>query len=725
MKEEQGSLPEGPKVSSRLTRSLIYLLPLVLLFAALFYLHSRAIQQSEEYVGTLLIFDRVFDLALAIILMAIAFATGRALCRRLHIDFDSVAEEISFAVMPGVGIMGLGVLLLGFMGLLSLIPVTLLLLLLTGLAYREVPRLFGAIKELCVAATRTRWRIILSLLFLALAVNLLLRAATPIHSFDEAIYHLSVTKRFAEQHRVYPLTDNWAGNGPFLIQMIYAICLLAKADIAAKIFSLVLALLCALSLYGFCKRFLSHQAGIIAMFAFFGAGMVVEVAVTARTDVSLAFVLFLATYAMMTYFESGKTSWLYTSAMLSGFAMGVKYTAAIWILLLAFMYLVEGFLRKTTNFPGLLKRGLVYAVITMAVASPWLLKNALWFHNPIYPFVTGEVAEFSTKGIRLFNTEDDAKLAQFYELAKATDPGLADFRKREMEKQAGERVARQPLKVWEYFTKPNSYNMAEEYHYPNYLFLVAPLALLFFRRRWVMWLSFLCLAFFLAVTTTSWIGRILLPVYPPLTIICALLLSEFIEWGRRIDWQKFSPPIPAYITVGILAITIGLVSYRNLAQAQKERAPEFVLGKISRRDFMLGQFYYPPLDFINHQLPKDARVMMVGAQMSYDLERDYVAEVNWDSTDWRRLLIRNSSFKEVSDDLKQRGITHILFSDSLFKWVALMGRGNYPNVSGGMPQSGPDYQIQLRNWTTMDIFSRQFLETVYTDQMGFIVYRVK
>jgi hypothetical protein len=249
--------------------------------------------------------------------------------------------------------------------------------------------------------------------------------------------------------------------------------------------------------------------------------------------------------------------------------------------------------------------------------------------------------------------------------------------------------------------------------------------LLFFKRRWLMWLAFLCLAFFLAATSTSWIGRILLPIYPPMTIISAFLLGEFIEWGRRRDWQKFSLPIPAFITAGILVLTIGSVAYRSLVLAKKVRALDFVSGNISRRNFMLNQFYYPPLDFMNHQLPKDARVMMVGAQMSYGLEREYVAEVNWDSTDWRRLLVRNRTFNEVSEDLKRQGITHILFSDSLFKWVALMGRKNYPNVSGGLPQAGPDYETQLRNWTTMDIFSRNFLETVYTDHMGFIIYRVK
>jgi hypothetical protein len=373
----------------------------------------------------------------------------------------------------------------------------------------------------------------------------------------------------------------------------------------------------------------------------------------------------------------------------------------------------------------MLKRGIVYAAIAAALASPWFIKNAVWFHNPIYPFVTGEVAEFKSSGTRFFNAEDEAKLEVIYEAARATDPGLAVLRKQQLERSAGERIERYPLKVWEYFTRPDIYNMAEENHYPNYLFLISPLILLFFKRRWLMWLAAFSVIFFLAVTSTSWVGRILLPVYPALTIICSFLLSELIEWGKKNGLQKFWIPILALLTISIVTIMVGYSGYLSFKQAQKERAFDFISGNISRRNFMLSQFYYPPLDYINHQLPKDARVMMVGAQMSYGLERDYIAEVNWDSTDWRRLLVRSQSFEDVSQDLKRQGITHILFTDSLFKWVALMGRDNYPNVSGPLPQTGPDYQTQLRNWTTMDIFSRNFLESVYTDQMGYILYKVK
>ncbi|MEW6126582.1 MAG: glycosyltransferase family 39 protein [Acidobacteriota bacterium] len=709
----------------RLTRRLIFTLPPGLVFIAALTVHLQVIKLNEDYVGALLTLDRVFDLSLALLLTAIGFCVGRRIFRLLGIVFDSPAEELAFSSLSGIGVIGLGVLFLGLMGLLRLAPVIILLALLLAVAFREIPELFNTLERLFFAAIKTRWRIGLALLLAALIINLLLRAATPIHSFDEAIYHLSVAQKFVDQGRVYPVLDNWAGNGPFLIQMIYAVCLLAKADIASKLFSLILAVLGLLALYAFGKRFFGHRVGVIAMLAFFGAGMVVEVAVTARVDVTLALGVFLATYAMMVYFESQKSAWLYISAALSGLSLGVKYTAGIWLLLLAVMYLVESFIRRSTGFLTIIKRGLVYAAIAAAVASPWFIKNAFWFHNPVYPFVTGEVAEMKASEVRYFNAEDEKKLEEFYQDARAEDMGLASLRQQQLAREAMLRIKRHPLRVWEYFTKPDVYNMAEEFHYPNYLFVITPLALLFFKRRRLLWLAFFSVAFFLSVTSTSWVGRILLPVYPPLTVIVAYLLSKPIEWSEKFKWRKILVPITTLLIGAIVGTAVGYSGYLNFKQMQKARAVDFIGGKISRRAFMKSQFYFPPLDFINHQLPTNARILMLGAQMSYGLQRDYLAEVNWDSTEWRRLLIRNQSFNEVSEDLKRQGVTHILFTDSLFKWVALMGRDNYPNVSGKRSTSMPDYRVQLRNWTTFDIYSRNFLEPIYTDQMGYILYKIK
>jgi len=140
---------------------------------------------------------------------------------------------------------------------------------------------------------------------------------------------------------------------------------------------------------------------------------------------------------------------------------------------------------------------------------------------------------------------------------------------------------------------------------------------------------------------------------------------------------------------------------------------------------MQDVYYYAPAYFINHATPEGSRVLMIGAEASYDLQRDYVADVNWDSTEWRRLLVRNRSLEELDADLKSRGVTHVWVAYGLFTFVAEMGRENYPNVSGPIRASGPDYQAQLTNWSTLDTYSTRFLEAIYNDQFGNIVYRIR
>src|SRR6185369_2908674 len=176
------------------------------------------------------------------------------------------------------------------------------------------------------------------------------------------------------------------------------------------VLSLYVALICGLAIYGFCARFLSRRTGVVALFAFFGAGMVIEVSVTCRVDVALACMLFMATYALMISLESDGRGWLYASALLAGFALGVKHTAAVWVLLLGVMFLLDSFWRSSAPRLTIIKRAALYTAITLLVASPWFIKNQLWFHNPIYPFATGEVAELSDDHVRYFTPADEAKL---------------------------------------------------------------------------------------------------------------------------------------------------------------------------------------------------------------------------------------------------------------------------------------------------------------------------
>ncbi|MFL6215418.1 MAG: ArnT family glycosyltransferase [Blastocatellia bacterium] len=692
---------------------------------ALAYAHVQAIRRGEAYQGAWMPVDRLFDFSFAVAILAFAFCVGRRSARWLRLSFANRAEEISFSSMLGVGFIGLAVLALSLARMLAPLPITLLFVLLIALSWREGVTLLAAVKQAVASTTASRTRLALTLLFAALVAVLMMRALTPPHAYDEAIYHLPATQAFVDHGRIYPLVDNAAGNMPFLMQMIYAVCLMAKTDIAARVFSLLVALICGLAIYGFCARFLSRRTGVVAAFAFFAAGMVIEVAVTCRVDVSLACVLFLATYAMMISLHTSERGWLMASALMAGFALGIKHTAAVWIVLLGVMYVLESLLNRSAPPMLVIKRVLLYAALTLLVAAPWFIKNQVWFHNPIYPFATGEVAALDANRVSYFTPADEARLDAHFEQARRALPALVERRESELAAAVASRSIQHPPHFWEYFTDPERYNMPEQYHDPNYLFLFAPLLLIVRRSRRVIWLAVLSVAYFVLLTQVIWHSRYLLPIYPPLTIAVAYALTGLSEWAAAKGRSRWLGVASKALPAIALIVTLGPLAFTSLMQSVQLRGPQYLIGQLSRREFMLSASYYPMIDYINRTLPLDARVMMIGAQMSYGLRRDHIADTSLDTLGWQRLLLRSDSMTGIADDLKQQGITHLLIGYSIFTWGAARGGSASLMTSEILQKSRPDYYIQLRNGTTLDLFLSQYAEITYSDPAQQALYRLK
>lgn len=711
------------------TRALYWLLPVAVLVAFSIFAHFRVAALGQDYTGILMPFDRIFDLVLVLILVATVFAAGRELARLFSLSFDGLAEEVAFSVMLGTGAVGLLIFGLGMLGWFSALPVALLFLALLAFTRRGVFRFYTAV---IVAARHnfiSKQRRTVAILFCALLVLLTLRAALPPHVIDEAIYHLAAPKSFIEARRIYPLYDNFSGDMPLLAHMFYVVCLIVKADIAARVFSLSLAVTTAIALYAFGRRYFSPKVGTLAMFGFFGAGMVLELSVTTRIDVTLAGMGFIALYAMMNYFETDSRGWLWASALLSGFSLGIKYTAAIWVGLMGVMFVYESLFRKRQPFVTVLSRGLLFSVIAFAAFMPWMAKNYYYFRSPVYPFVTGEVAEYGPQGTRFFNSEDERKMDQYLEKSKREIPKTVDRITALMTIAEGNRVERHPFRAWEFFTDPEQYNMgaAEGHHEPNYLFFLAPLLLFLPKHRWMVWLALISVGFFCFVAATSWIARYYVPIYPAMTLIAAYVLVTLSE--------KLKPhaPIAGILPATAVGSAVVLTAFVFALQLYVSGAASFLTGQLSRREFLQAGFYYPAIDYINHNLPPDARIMLVGAQMGYHLERPYLAEVGWDTVEWQRLMIRNETLEGINEDIKRQGITHFLYGPGLFRFIAAVGReGSGPSgvMYKGSDTERPrkDYYVQLRNWATFELYRSKYLETLQSfnvEDAEYIVLKVK
>jgi 4-amino-4-deoxy-L-arabinose transferase-like glycosyltransferase len=727
--QEQG---DGKQMSYRITlkhpafrKAGLLVIPAALATSAV-YAHLQIMRARIDYRGPLVLLDHTFDLVLAVAVIVIAFCVGRGVCRVLKLDFVSRAEEVAYPVMLGVGALGLGLLGLGLAGWLRPLPVVLFFAAVTAITHRELIRLYDLSRDYLRSLYAAPERVVCSAAFAIVVTLFILWAATPPYSPDEAIYHLPVTQAFVERGRVFPLTDNFSGNLPFLIHMLYAVCLMAKTDIAAKLLSLLRAAISAFGLYAFCARFLSRRAGALALFAFFAAGMVVEIAVTTRIDVTLAGMIFMATGALITYLETSERGWLVASALLAGFSLGIKYSAGIWLLLIGVMFCVER-LRKRIPLAAIARDGLLFIAVALAASAPWFVKNAVWFHNPVYPFFTGEVAGFENGSPRYFTAEDERKIAAHFEQARKENPEAVDAIEKSMAAYAARRPERHPLRFWEYFTRPNNYHEADPRLTPNYLFLCVPLLLLARRSKWVIWLIIISAGFFLLTVWAVWVARYLLPLYPALTVAAAYALEGVSE---RIE-KYFRPGRLLAVVVVLSALGIGLVqSERELVA---KRAWPFVNGTLSRQEFLtLARGDYRMLNFVNWQLPRGGRVLMIGAQLSYGLNHPHISDPGWMSVEWRRLLSRHTSLEEVHQALKNEGAQYVIYYPNLFGFVAYTGaEGSGPSgdVSLGKKSMNgePDYLPQLQNWATFEAYSRKHLELVYgNDSMfGFKVFRLR
>jgi 4-amino-4-deoxy-L-arabinose transferase-like glycosyltransferase len=79
---------------------------------------------------------------------------------------------------------------------------------------------------------------------------------------------------------------------------------------------------------------------------------------------------------------------LYLSAIILGFAFGIKYSAGFYILALSPLIILTAYSGQP-SWGKALKSLIFSSLLFLCAISPWLLKNWILLKSPIYPFFTG------------------------------------------------------------------------------------------------------------------------------------------------------------------------------------------------------------------------------------------------------------------------------------------------------------------------------------------------
>lgn len=550
------------------------------------------------------------------------FAAGRLALRAAGFKFTGVLEEAVFSCGAGLGALAAWVFALSALKLLYLWPV---------LAFLAAAFTAGVwdlrTRPLAPSASSPSafgpWELGALLVLLPAMLLNLAGALGPEIFYDSLVYHLAVPNYYVIKHGFAPMDYNFYSNLPFTHGMIYAAALLLKGETLAKFVNYSSGLLAAGAVLAMGARWFTLRAGLWAALIFYTVTHAMLASWSAGTEALLTLFSMLSLYAMLRREEDRR--WLLLSAVFAGLAMGVKYTGLFTAVGVMAVYAWGERRRPAAALRGLALFTLVSAVFVL----PWLIKNWLYTGNPVFPFLGG-----------IFGTgplSDPQKLRDFASHAS----------------QLG------PFKLSERLLIPWNVTLGRvgnsEYFSPLFILLLPAAFLLgspggaalgglwiFFLAAWGGW------------SVTSSMVRFLMPAYPAAGLIMAAYL--FSPGHRALKMVLKGAVLAACFTGLYWAAVVFYVEGRWRP----------VAGTVTRQDYLSHtQPTYPysayaAIKFVNEKLPKDSKVLFVGDERSFYLERDFTVSSVYDRS---ALVEYAASAKDAAGlhaALKARGYTHLL-----------------------------------------------------------------
>lgn len=591
-------------------------------------------ERSLSATGPAALWDHAFALAFTFFLLLAAARIGRWLLTKLQLlDGMGSIQGWTYSLATGLGGLGLALMALGLVGLLKPLWIAILI---TGmlLVRSSLDEAAPSMRER-IARISSAWsgmtpigRLAL-LLITSIGLTSVAHALTPAWSFDALMYHLEAPRRYLQAGRLLLLPDIWQANGPMAVELLYAAGLAFGSSSVARLLHFVMTSLLALAAFGFAREHLGSRYASTAAILLVGIPILPIWASIANIDSGWALFEALALFSAVHGISKSKSRWLYLSGILVGLAMTTKYLALAGLLSVAILLLIAK--ARSGALPTRTLAG--FSAAAIVVGAPWYILNVVRAGNPIYPFLFGG-PEWTPDRIAYLTTY----LGSFGGPNQLISFLLA------------------PLWL---FSRNDLYaSFISSLEYPSFLFPLA-LALPMVRAdKPVRWLGLALLLRFALWGATSQQTRFLLPLYPGLAVLTAVVLHRGLSALVRPSTQRA-------IIVGLLGglITVTLVFQVIL---WRDMLPGGVLiGTRSKDDFLRrNSETYAAQNYIMDQLPTDARVLMMFDGQGFYCDQRCVVDA--EQSKWTQLVAQGASTAQVEAALRERGITHLLArNDSL------------------------------------------------------------
>lgn len=621
-------LPGSKSLHSRLYHGCLWLIIVAGLLGARIAWQPR----HPDALGPIAARDLALTLSLLVLVLALAHSAGSAVLRRLQLEGTTALERGLISLALGIGILGYAMTALGLLGQLRTIWVTVLLGAMAaalGWELSSLVQVVGRGLRGLIRAWAAAPAIGKAVLLLAIPIGLLalVQSLAPPWDYDGLMYHLAGPQRFLQAGRLYADTDNWYVNGPFTVEMVFAIGIAFGDDIFPKLLHYAAGIMLVAATYAAGRRWLGEFGGWIATAVLLTVPTLPIWASFAYIDLAWSLYEFLALFAVLLWVERQDRHWLVLGGLLLGLALGSKYLALMGLVILVALIALRALRQGPRQAMAAL---LAFGLPALVVAGPWYLKNLIWFGNPVYPFFFGGPG-WSSERLALYS----AYLNSF-----GTGRTLLDYL----------------LIPWNAYVQHARFGTTmNRIDIPSPLFPLV-LAAPFLRKGRItsalLWVS-LGRMILWAIGTQQL--RFLLPIYPALSVCTAEVIGRLLPASppHRRPGRIFLPALAiGCVTVTLFYQIVALATYRPLGT---------LVGLESRNAFLSRIVAdYAASRFIADHLPPSSRVLLLGDGRGYYCGEQCLPDP--DHFRWSAEISALDSQEELVSWFQTRRITHVLLS---------------------------------------------------------------
>jgi len=514
------------------------------------------------------------------------------------------------------------------------------------------------------AAPRSNLKSFSFWLFVPPIAVLFLESLVPDYSGDAYLYHLSAPLFYVLEGGFVPQPYAFYYHYPLLMEMLYAPALAFGLAQAAILLNFWITMAAALALYGLGSRLHGRAAGRIAALLYLLAPSVLLWSPTAQPETGGTLLLILVVASLDLWRTERRAAHLALAGFLAGGLVGCKILYALFAIgifvVLCLAAVRDGLARRLRTHRGLsvVENGdaathsatetgkgaqwftpAIFLVSAAAAYVPWLIKNALYTHNPFFPMLTD-----------LFPTVDNLKAGARVFGAMHCLPRWQG---------AGAWLGSVAKGAYMLFGTLDAGFFAGMIAVP---ILCARAVLL--RRNRFFWL--LLLALFLVVCHYGGIlqTRWFLPAYALFTlataeVVCALMDYSFVHWPRGLRRA-----VIALVLLNLIGAWVGGYLFERLSGSDEAAVgihrPWTGLTNRGRAEFLAGLPGVRQAWMVNRLLPVTARVLVMQPP-PYPQVRWYRHRFVQNGQDWfGRLEVKGRTVDQIAEEFRSAGITYVV-----------------------------------------------------------------